>query len=280
MQWLCRDRVIDCSTPRILGIVNVTPDSFSDGGRFFDPQAAVDHGLRLIADGADILDIGGESTRPKATPVPQSEELRRVMPVVEALARHAPISIDTMKPEVARQAIAVGACIINDVSGFRDFDMVHLASVSGVGVIVNHMHGTPQTMQDDPRYSDVVAEIDGFFEERIATLTAAGVRLDAISLDPGIGFGKRLEHTIRQLRELRVHQRHNRPICLGVSRKGFLGQITGRPREERLAATLAVNCLALASSSAQILRVHDVAPHRDALAIYRAVQPSRPVSVS
>jgi dihydropteroate synthase len=276
MIWTCRQHRFDLAArPLVMGIVNVTPDSFSDGGKFHDPSAAVAHGLRLAEDGADILDIGGESTRPNATPVSVEEELRRVVPVVAELVKRTavPISIDTMKAEVARACLDAGACIVNDVAGFRDPDMTAVAKAFGAGVVVMHMRGTPQTMQQNPQYADVVAEVDAFFAERIATLTAAGLDPEAICLDPGIGFGKTLDHTLAQLRHLGTHLHHGRPICLGVSRKGFLGQLTGRDRPDRMAGTLAVSCFALAQGAVHVLRVHDVAPHRDAVAVWRAVFP-------
>ena len=267
LHWLCRGRVLNpVPRPLVMGIVNVTPDSFSDGGSFLDPARAVEHGVRLASGGADILDVGGESTRPGAAPVPTDEELRRVVPVVAELAKRTgiPISIDTMKAEVGERCLDAGASILNDVSGFRDPAMTDLAARTGAGVVVMHMRGDPATMHLAPHYEDVVAEVDAFFAERIASLTAAGVDPAAICLDPGIGFGKTFDHTRRQLSGLRIHTRHGRPICLGVSRKGFLGQITGRPRPDRTAATLAVNCYAVATGCAHVLRVHDVAPTRDA----------------
>jgi len=255
--------------PLVMGIVNVTPDSFSDGGRFFDPDIAVEHALRLVAEGADILDIGGESTRPGADVVPIDEELRRVMPVIERLAKltDRPISLDTSKAEVARAGLAAGATILNDVAGLRDPAMVDVAAQSGAGVVVMHMRGDPRTMQLNPSYGDVVGEVADYFAERIRALTDAGIARSAIALDPGIGFGKTLEHTRLQLRELRKLQAFGLPVCLGVSRKGFLGQVTGKSRPERMAGSLAVACFALAQGAAQILRVHDVAAHTDAIKI-------------
>jgi dihydropteroate synthase len=273
--WHCRGRVlIPAPRPLVMGIVNVTPDSFSDGGDHFDPAKAVEHGLKLVEEGADILDVGGESTRPGATPVDVGEELRRVLPVVSELAKRTsvPVSIDTMKAGVAARCVDAGACIVNDVGGFRDPAMVELAARSGAGVVVMHMRGDPTTMQHDPQYADVVAEVDAFFAERLHTLARAGVDPRAVCLDPGIGFGKTLDHTRRQLANLAVHARHGRPVCLGVSRKGFLGQITGRPRPERVAATLAVNCFALAARAAHVLRVHDVAAARDAALLWEFLQ--------
>ena len=253
--------------PLVMGIVNVTPDSFSDGGRFFDPEVAVEHALRLVAEGADILDIGGESTRPGADAVPIDEELRRVLPVIERLVKltDRPISLDTSKAEVACAGLAAGATILNDVAGLRDPAMVEVAARSGAGVVVMHMRGDPRSMQLNPTYGDVVGEVSDYFTERIQTLTDAGIARSAIVLDPGIGFGKTLEHTRLQLRELQKLQAFGLPVCLGVSRKGFLGQVTGKPRPERLAGSLAVACFALAQGAAQILRVHDVAAHADAI---------------
>ncbi|MEO2091167.1 MAG: dihydropteroate synthase [Gemmataceae bacterium] len=277
--WRCRSLILDVAArPLVMGIVNVTPDSFSDGGKFFDPTAAVEHALKLVADGADILDVGGESTRPGATPVPLDEELRRVVPVVAELAKRTavPISVDTMKAEVARQCLAAGAHIINDVTGLRgDPDMVRVAAESGAGVVVMHMKGNPQTMHLDPNYTDVVAEVGAFFDERIAALTAAGVPRDAICLDPGIGFGKKLDHTLTQLANLGAYTRFGLPVCLGVSRKGFLGQITGRERPERMPASLAVACFAVAQGAVHVLRVHDVAPTRDAVKMWEAMSKGR-----
>ena len=262
-----------CPRPSVMGIVNVTPDSFSDGGQFYDVGAAVDHALQLVAEGADILDIGGESTRPGAEVVSLDEELRRVVSVVERLAKRTacPISIDTSKAEVARACLAVGATIINDVTGLRDPAMVELAAHTGVGVVVMHMQGDPRTMQLNPTYGNVVQDVTDYFAERIQTLLEAGIARSAIALDPGIGFGKTLEQTLQQLRELQQLQTFGSPVCLGVSRKGFLGPITGKPRTERLAGSLAVACFALAQGAAQILRVHDVAAHADAVKVWAAV---------
>jgi dihydropteroate synthase len=277
--WHCRGRVLTpVPRPLVMGIVNVTPDSFSDGGSFFDPTRAVEHGLQLVEEGADILDVGGESTRPGADPVDAQEELRRVLPVVTQLAKgtDVPISIDTMKAAVGGPCLDAGACILNDVSGFRDPAMVALAARTGAGVVVMHMRGDPTTMQLAPEYADVVAEVDHFFAERLSTLTDAGIDLRAVCLDPGIGFGKTLDHTRQQLQHLPVHVRHRRPVCLGVSRKGFLGQLTGRPRAERAAGTLAVNCFAVAAGAAHVLRVHDVATTRDAVLVWEFLHPEPP----
>ena len=268
--WRCRDREIEIG-PRalIMGIVNVTPDSFSDGGRFDSTAKAIEHGLRLVEDGADILDIGGESSRPGAEAVPIDEELRRVIPVIVALAKQIaiPISIDTAKAEVARQALRAGACIVNDITALGDPEMPEVVRAAGAGIVLMHMRGTPQTMHLNPAYVDVVAEIGAFFEERIRLAVERGISLEAIALDPGIGFGKTLEHTLEQLRRLEEYQRFGRPVCLGVSRKGFIGQILNRPRDRRTAGSVAIACHAIGRGAAQIVRVHDVAEHRDAAAM-------------
>lgn len=258
--------------PLLMGIVNVTPDSFSDGGQFLDPSTAIEHALKLVAEGATILDIGGESTRPGATLVSADEEWARVGPVITALAKQttAAISIDTMKHGVAKAALDAGACIVNDVSGLRDPGMVALCKEYQPGVIINHMAGTPQTMQTNPFYNDIVAEVDAYFHERIETLKQAGV--GNLCLDPGIGFGKTLEHTLTQLHNLDKLQKHQHPVCLGVSRKGFLGQITGKTRNERDVASVAVAIHAMLANSVQILRVHNVAAHKDAIATITAIR--------
>lgn len=260
--------------PWVMGILNVTPDSFSDGGRYAEPGPAIERGLQLVAEGADVLDIGGESTRPGATPVSEDEELRRVIPVVRGLAGQVkvPLSIDTMKASVARAALDAGAVIVNDVSGLRDPAMVEVCRDSQAGIVLMHMAGNPQTMQLNPHYDDIVAEIGTYFETRLADLEQHGIARDRIALDPGIGFGKSLDHTLTQLARLHEYCRFGRPICLGISRKGFLGQITGRDRTDRLAGTLAVNCFAVAQGAAQILRVHDVPAHRDAVRLWEGIQ--------
>jgi dihydropteroate synthase len=266
--WRVRDRVLEIGRrPLVVGILNVTPDSFSDGGEFCDLDAAIERGLKLIAEGADILDIGGESTRPGAPPVTEADELARVVPVIEALADETdvPLSVDTMKTAVAAACLKAGAAIINDVSGFRDPAMIQAAVKHGAGAIVMHMQGTPATMQTNPKYDDVAFEVGEFFSERIATLTAAGLPAENICLDPGIGFGKTLDHNLELLGELGSFQRLGRPVCLGVSRKGFIGTICKRDVNERLAGSLAVACFAADRGEAQLLRVHDVAATRDAM---------------
>ena len=268
--WDCRGRVFAFpGRALVLGVLNVTPDSFSDGGTDPGPAAAVARGLAMLADGADILDIGGESTRPGASPVSAAEQLRRIGPVVRGVLAEQPdavISIDTTSSEVARDCLAAGARVINDVSGLRaDSDMPAVVAASGAGVIVMHMQGTPRTMQVGPAYSDVTAEVGAFFADRLAALAAAGVRPDQIALDPGVGFGKTLAHNLVLLRDLRAFQAYRRPVCLGASRKGFIGTVTGRAVGDRLAGSVAVAAFALAVGSAQILRVHDVAATVDAV---------------
>ena len=274
--WDCRGRAFAFpGRALVLGILNVTPDSFSDGGTDPGPAAAVDRASRLLADGADILDIGGESTRPGSRPVPAAEQLRRIGPVVRGVMSARPdavISVDTTSAAVARECLAAGARVINDVSGLRaDPAMPGVAAEAGAGVIVMHMQGTPATMQAAPAYTDVTAEVGTFFAERVASLTAAGVRPEQIALDPGLGFGKTVGHNLTLLRDLRAFQAHGRPVCLGASRKGFLGSVTGRAVGDRLAGSVAVAAFALAAGSAQILRVHDVAATADAVQLDGAI---------
>ena len=255
-----------------MGVLNVTPDSFSDGGAFLQPADAVAHAEQMVAEGADLVDVGGESTRPGAAPVDVAEELRRVTPVIEALASHGgvPISIDTSKAAVARAATGAGALFVNDVTALRgDPGMAGVVADSGAEVCLVHMLGEPRTMQDDPRYDDVVAEVAAFLEERLAFAVAAGIAEDRIWLDPGIGFGKTLEHNLELLRRLGEIVALGRPVVIGASRKRFLGAITGRPEPERIAGTVAANVLAFAQG-AHMFRVHDVAATRDALLVASA----------
>jgi dihydropteroate synthase len=278
LTWLCRGRRIDLSSrPCVLGILNVTPDSFSDGGRYLDPAAAVAHAEKLIADGADMLDIGGESTRPGAEPVAVDEELHRVIPVVRELAKRTdvPISVDTMKPVVAREALAAGASVVNDVGGFRDPAMIAAAVEHQAGVIVMHMQGTPATMQANPAYADVVREVSDFLADRTKALTDAGLSEESVAIDPGIGFGKTMDHNLTLLANLAAFRRLNRPLCLGVSRKGTLGTLTGRDRGERMAGSLAVACFGVAAGAVQIIRTHDVGPTRDAAVLWDAISKHR-----
>jgi dihydropteroate synthase len=250
-----------------MAIVNITPDSFSDGGRFYATEAAVEHGLQLVADGADLLDIGGESTRPGALPVDADEELRRVLPVVQQLARHAnvPISIDTSKARVARAAIDAGAEIINDVTALLgDPAMIDVAVESGAAVVAMHMRGTPQTMQDRPAYNDVVDDVREYLRSRRDALVPAGVPMERICLDPGIGFGKTLEHNLELINNCYQLHELGCPILVGHSRKSFLGRILGDEQADRTGATLAAS-LALAAQGVQVLRVHEVRRHVEML---------------
>ncbi|MGB9183622.1 MAG: dihydropteroate synthase [Solirubrobacteraceae bacterium] len=258
---------------QVMGIVNVTPDSFSDGGLYLDAGAAIDHGLALERAGAAILDVGGESTRPGANPVPEDEELRRVLPVIEGLRARgtgAQLSIDTSKAAVARATLAAGATLVNDVTALRgDPGMAEVIATAGVDCCLMHMLGEPRTMQRDPRYGDVVSEIKAFLEERLSAAVAAGVAEERILLDPGIGFGKTAEHNLELLRRLDEIVALGRPVVIGTSRKSFLGKITARPVEDRIAATIATNLVAY-QRGARVFRVHDVAPIHDALAITAA----------
>lgn len=262
--------------PLVMGVVNVTPDSFSDGGLWLDPDRAVAHGLELVEQGADILDIGGESTRPGADPVPLEEELRRVLPVVERLARSVPvpISIDTYKAETARQALQAGAAIINDITALSgDPKMLEVAARSQAGLILMHMQGTPKTMQIHPQYTDVVGEVYQYLEERLAALAGHGIGRERIAVDPGIGFGKKLEHNLDLLAHVEQFQRLGRPVCLGVSRKGFINRVLGRPGwvEAGHAGTIGVLLYALSRNAVQIARVHDVAAVHAAVTLFDAL---------
>jgi dihydropteroate synthase len=276
--WNVRGTHFDLARqPLVQGVINVTPDSFFEGSRFDQTATAIAQAERLLAEGADLLDIGGESTRPGATPVPLDEELRRVIPVITAIAKltDKPISIDTMKPEVARQAVAAGASIMNDVSGFRNPDMVRVAKVTGAGLIVMHMPGTPETMNISPSYSDIITEVVGYLRGQIEMLLQVGIERETIAIDPGIGFGKFTEHSLTILANLEAFAPVERPVVLGVSRKGFLGKITGRDTHERMPAGLAVASFALAANTAHILRVHDVAPTVDAVKMHLALEKYR-----
>jgi len=260
--------------PAVMGVVNVTPDSFSDGGAFLDPAAAIAHGLQLAAEGADVLDVGGESTRPGSDPVPLEVELERVLPVIDGLARatDVPVSIDTVKAEVADQAIRAGAALVNDVSALRhDPAMAEVVAAAGVPLCLMHMLGEPKTMQDDPRYDDVVADVSAFLTERVGFARSSGIDPDQICIDPGIGFGKTIDHNLALLRHLDRIAAIGPPVLLGASRKSFLGVLTGQPLEGRDAATVAVN-LAAARRGAWMLRVHAVRPTRDALTVAAAIE--------
>jgi len=275
MLWHCRQHQIEfkeSTPPLLMGVVNVTPDSFSDGGRFLDPEAAVAHALRLVAEGADILDIGGESTRPNATPVPETEEIRRVLPVIEKLRSQVsvPLSIDTQKPAVARAALEAGACIVNDIAANRMEDaMWRLVAETGAGYIAMHMQGTPADMQTAPHYEDVVREVGEFFRERLERFTQAGMRPEQIALDVGIGFGKTVEHNLQLLGALGSFRKFVRPMLLGVSRKSFIAHVAGEA-VGRLPGSLAC-ALWAASQGVAVLRVHDVAATRQALDVLGAI---------
>lgn len=282
MQWHLADRILTISRrPLILGIVNVTPDSFSDGGRLASPEDAVAHGVELVRQGADILDIGGESTRPGSLPVTQDEELRRVLPVVRGLARQVsvPLSVDTSKAEVARQCLDAGAHIINDVTALAgDPAMPDVARDSQAGVILMHMQGTPATMQLDPQYEDVVSDVIRFFQSRLHDLFTRGIAADRIALDPGIGFGKTQQHNLTLLARLAELRNLGRPVCLGVSRKGFIGRLTGQPVDQRLVGSVAALAASVLEGAAHIVRVHDVQATRDAVAIWAAVAEAREIN--
>jgi dihydropteroate synthase len=255
-----------------MGVVNVTPDSFSDGGLYLDPEAAIAHGLELAEEGAAILDVGGESTRPGAEPVAAEEEANRVLPVVERLAAESlRVSIDTSKLDVARAALDAGATIVNDVAAFRLApELAGLVADRGAGCVLMHMRGEPRTMQEDPRYEDVVSDVRAFLEERLAFAVAEGVPEERVWLDPGIGFGKSVEHNLELLRRLDEIVAIGRPVVIGTSRKSFLGKLAGgRPEAERLPGTIATNVLAL-ERGATVFRVHDVGPVVDALTVAAA----------
>lgn len=269
--WRIADRMITVDRPLVMGIVNVTPDSFSDGGKFFNPAAAIAHARRLADDGADILDIGGESTRPGAAIVEPDDELNRVIPAIEGIARSCaiPISVDTSKSAVARRAVAAGAHIINDVTGLAgDPEMEQVAAETGAGVVVMHMQGNPRTMQIDPQYPDgVMPAIQRYFQQRLQSLAAGGIGPERVVLDPGIGFGKRSAHNWELLARLGEFRPLARPICLGVSRKGLLGKLVDRPVQERDPVSLAVACFAIARCGPLIIRTHNVAATRDAIRV-------------
>ena len=275
MIWKIRDREIDLSRrARVMGIINATPDSFSDGGSFLDPQAALAHGLQMVAEGAEILDIGGESTRPGAQSVEADEEIRRVLPIIQALRRESQVllSIDTSKAAVARAALDAGADIINDVTGLRgDSEMPALAASSKAGIVIMHMQGEPRTMQVAPTYDDVIEEVGEFFRQSLARSVACGIDPMRIALDPGIGFGKTPEHNRRLLAELSAFLEYGRPLLVGVSRKSFLGWLAGSSAmDDRFWPGVALTSLCR-ERGARILRVHDVKPHTEALRMTEAI---------
>jgi dihydropteroate synthase len=257
--------------PQVMGVVNVTPDSFSDGGEFLDATAAIAHGRELLAEGADVLDIGGESTRPGAEAVSSEVELERVVPVIEGLAGgEKQVSIDTSKAAVAAAAIDAGATIVNDVTALGDPEMAALCAEREVALILMHMHGKPRTMQEDPTYDDVVDDVKALLAERVERAVAAGVKEERIWVDPGIGFGKTVDHNLQLLRRLGELLTLGRPILVGTSRKSFLGKLSGAPVDQRLGGTIATCVLAVANGATAV-RVHDVAPVREALAIEAAI---------
>ena len=271
-RWELRDGFLDLSRARIMGIVNVTPDSFSDGGRFLRKDEALRHAERLVREGADLLDVGGESTRPGSDPVPADEEQRRVVPVVrEAVRLGVPVSVDTAKAAVARAALEAGAAVVNDVTALADSDMAAVVAESGAGLVLMHMQGTPRTMQADPSYENVVEEVAEFLRRRRERAEEAGVARERIVLDPGIGFGKRLEHNLALLAGLDRLRELGSPVLVGASRKSFVGALTGvTDPGRRLAGSLAAAVLARAQGAA-VLRVHDVAATREALAVAEAI---------
>jgi len=267
MQWRARDQLWTFPRPAlVMGVLNVTPDSFSDGGTFLNAKAAIAHGLQLVAEGAEIIDVGGESTRPGASPVDEKEEYRRVIPVIEGLAGRIPISVDTMKPAIARAALKAGALIVNDVAANRaDLEMWEVVAEAKAGYVLMHMQGTPQMMQDSPHYENVVQEVNEFFDERLKRLNAFGVTSDQVILDVGIGFGKTTEHNLQLLASLNTFTKWKRPIVLGASRKGFIGRITGAEQPaDRLPGSLACACWGVAAG-ASIIRAHDVVATRQSI---------------
>ena len=268
----CGQFKLDLSRPRVMGIVNVTPDSFSDGGQHLQRDAAIAHAQRLFEEGADILDIGGESTRPGALPVGVQEELDRVLPIIESLhGLPVPVSVDTCKPEVMQAAIAAGAHMINDINALQDAAALDAVAASSVAVCLMHKQGTPQTMQQQPQYQDPVAEIGGFLRARIAAAEAAGIERTRIVIDPGFGFGKTLAHNLDLLRHLDNLCQLGVPVLAGLSRKSMLGAITGRDVGHRLSASVAAALIAVQRGAA-IVRVHDVRETVDALKILDAVK--------
>ena len=268
----CNGRPLALDRPRVMGIVNVTPDSFSDGGQHASTEAAIAHGLALAEEGADILDVGGESTRPGSQPVTVEDELARVLPVIEGLRARCdlPISVDTSKPEVMRAAVAAGAGMINDVWALRREGAIEAASELAVPVCLMHMQGEPATMKDDPRYDDVFAEVHGFFNQRLFACQMAGIDRKRLLVDPGFGFGKTLEHNLQLLRQLSRLVELGVPVLAGLSRKGMIGQVTGRALEQREVGS-AVAALIAVQNGAMLVRAHDVGATVDALKLWAAV---------
>jgi dihydropteroate synthase len=272
----CGRNVLDLTTPVVMGIVNVTPDSFSDGGRWLDPAHAVEHALQLIDQGAGIIDVGGESTRPGATAVSGDEELQRVLPVVDALAKRTaiPISVDTSRANVIRAVVDAGASLINDIRALREPGAFDAVAATHAGVCLMHMQGEPRTMQVAPTYSDVVKDVRQFLVERVAACEKAGIARERIAIDPGIGFGKSLEHNLALLANLDALTQLNLPILIGISRKSLLGTLTGRAMESRLYGGIAANTAAILAG-ASIIRVHDVAETVDAVKVACAIRQAK-----
>jgi len=274
MFWRVRNHTLDLGSHALLmGVLNVTPDSFSDGGLYSDPSVAVERGLTLVRAGADILDVGGESSRPGATRISLEEELRRVLPVIQKLSSrcNAMISVDTCKPDVAREAVRCGASIINDISGLRAPGMLEVVRETGAGAVAMHMQGVPATMQQAPVYADVLEDVSDFFCATLDRCAASGIDPQQIALDPGIGFGKSVQHNLRILKELNFFQQHGRPLVLGVSRKSFLSALTGLPAvEDREWPTVALTSYARHRGVA-VVRVHDVRPNGEALRMTEAI---------
>ena len=285
--WQCRDRTIHFGgRPQVMGILNVTPDSFSDGGRYADTGAALRRGMEMAEEGADLIDVGGESTRPGSVPVPVEEELARVVPVIEGLGREfrtggGPlISVDTRKAEVAERALAAGAHVVNDVTALAgDAGMPGVVRRYGAGVVLMHMRGEPATMQDDPQYADVVKEVGSWLESRIGALVEQGLEERTLAVDPGIGFGKTAEHNLRILARLEGVAVRGRPLVVGLSRKRFLGKVTGQSVEQRLAGSVA-GVVYAAMRGAQVVRVHDVRASVDAVRFLEAVRREETVAWS
>lgn len=272
--WVCGRFRLNLARPLVMGIVNATPDSFSDGGQFFGFEQALAHAQRLVAEGADLLDIGGESTRPGAADVPEDEELRRVLPLLAALREvDLPLSVDTSKPAVMRAALAAGASVINDVRALQQPGAIEAVAATRCGVVLMHMQGAPRTMQATPHYGDVVADVAQFLQARRSALEAAGVQRERIALDPGFGFGKTVEHNVHLLARLQVLAALGGPLLVGISRKATLGTITGRAVDERAHASVAAALIAV-QRGADIVRVHDVAATVDALKVWQAVNHS------
>jgi dihydropteroate synthase len=276
-KWQCRERVLDLASPVVMGVLNVTPDSFSDGGRFADRAAALAHAHRMIDEGAAIIDVGGESTRPGASPADVTQELERVIPVIETLRRGSSvfISIDTSKPEVMRAAVAAGADIINDVRALQEPGALEAATAAGAGVCLMHMQGEPRTMQDAPHYEDVVADVSAFLAARIRVCREAGIDAARLAVDPGFGFGKSVRHNLALLGKLASLEVLGLPIAVGLSRKSMLSRLTGRGVDERLAGSIALAAIAVIHG-ARIVRAHDVAATVDAVRAAAAVSRGAP----